>query len=75
VINLFDDLPARANHEEFTEVLARQGVRIEPQLVSLRRLINHIVRGMTNGFYSSPVRQVSALKAKVSATFAQATTF
>jgi cupin 2 domain-containing protein len=29
VINLFDDLPARANHEEFTEVLARQGVRIE----------------------------------------------
>jgi cupin 2 domain-containing protein len=29
VINLLDDLPARTNGEEFTELLARQGVRIE----------------------------------------------
>ena len=29
VINLLDDLPARTNDEEFTELLARQGVRIE----------------------------------------------
>ena len=29
MINLLDDLPARTNDEEFTEVLAREGVRIE----------------------------------------------
>lgn len=29
MINLFDDLPARAEREIFTELLAREGVRIE----------------------------------------------
>jgi cupin 2 domain-containing protein len=29
VINLFDDIPARADGEIFTEVLLREGVRIE----------------------------------------------
>jgi cupin 2 domain-containing protein len=29
VINLFDDLPARTDEEIFTEVLSRDGVRIE----------------------------------------------
>src|SRR5437868_15445559 len=29
VINLFDELPARADQEIFTEVLSRQGARIE----------------------------------------------
>jgi cupin 2 domain-containing protein len=29
VINLFDDIPARADEETFTELLARENVRIE----------------------------------------------
>jgi cupin 2 domain-containing protein len=29
VINLLDDLPARTNEETFTELLSREGVRIE----------------------------------------------
>jgi cupin 2 domain-containing protein len=29
VINLLDDLPARADEETFTELLSREGVRIE----------------------------------------------
>jgi len=29
VINLFDDVPARADEEIFTELLSREGVRIE----------------------------------------------
>ena len=51
MINLLDDLPARTNDEEFTEVLAREGVRIE-RIVStgqLRRPIDPTVRIMTNG--------------------------
>jgi hypothetical protein len=77
VINLFDDVPARADGEIFTEVLSREDVRIEgsSQPVSLRQRINPFVRGMMNGCYSSPARRVSVLKAMVSATFVGATTF
>jgi hypothetical protein len=74
-INLLDDLPARTNDEEFTELLARQGMRIErsSQLVSLRRPIDLTVRVMTNGCYSLPAWPGFASRAKMSATSAPAT--
>jgi hypothetical protein len=47
VINPFDDLPRCADAELFTDLLSREGVRIE-----------RIVSKMTSGFCLSPVRQV-----------------
>jgi len=76
-MNLFDDAPARADAEIFTEVLREMtcASSVSFQPVNLRRLINLIVRDMTNGFYSSPVRRACALKARANAIFAPATMF
>jgi hypothetical protein len=76
-MNLFDGAPARADAEispkYFREMTCASSVSFRP--VNVRRLINLIVRDMTNGYYSSPVRRACALKARVSAIFAPGTMF
>ena len=68
MINLFDDVPARADGEIFTEVLSREDVRIE-RIVSIGQFMptdKPIGRGMTNGSYFSLGRRAFALRAKLS---------
>ena len=76
MINLFDDLPARAPEEIVTELLLRKGVRIDGSFppASPRRQTNHTIRTMMNGSCSSPARRVCGSTVKASATFVQATT-
>ena len=77
VINLFDDIPARADGEIFTEVLLRENVRVE-RIVSTGQSTladKPHVKGMTNGCYSLPALLAFALRAKPSAIYAQAITY
>jgi hypothetical protein len=76
-MNLFDGVPARAGAEVFTEVLSRDGLRIE-RIVSTGQFTpadKPHRQGMTNGFYSSPVRRACALRARVNAIFGLVTMF
>ena len=54
---LLDDLSVRTPDEIFTEVLVREYVRIERIVLTgnTLRLINRIIRSMTNGCYFLPV--------------------
>jgi hypothetical protein len=75
MVNLFDDLPARADEEIVTELLCARmcGSSGSSRLVSPRRQINHIIRTMMNGSCSSPARRVYGSRVKASVTFVQAT--
>ena len=77
MINLFDDIPTYTGGEIFTDVLLRQAFVSSgsSRLVSSRWRISPFVRDMTNGSYSSPGLQASALRAKMSATFVRVTMF
>jgi hypothetical protein len=74
VSNLFVDLPVRTDAEVFTEILAREGVRIE-RIVSTGQFtsMSPIARITTNGSCSSLVRPACGSRAKVSALCVRAT--
>jgi cupin 2 domain-containing protein len=77
LINLLDDIPARIDGEIFTDVFLRHGVRIE-RIVSTGQSTpadKPHRQGHDEWVLILPGRQVSALRAKVSAIFVPETTF
>ena len=65
--------PPRFSPKSFRGMTCASSVSFRP--VNSHRLTDLIVRDMTNGFYSSPVRRACALTARVNAVFAPATMF